>query len=172
MNYFSNCDGLIIDLRNNIGGWDEMGMFLLSYFIDEDESYKLGETKSYAVASVDDKGNESGLTNITAHQKNVRNVDTMTNVYAVPNPFVVKSGFEGNNVDGKIGFYGLPEECTIRIFSYAGQLIETIEHNSKTFSKEWFQVTRNEQDIASGIYFYVVTTPDGNSVNGKLIVIK
>lgn len=141
-------------------------------FIDDDESFKLGETKSYAVASVDDKGNESGLTNITAHQKNVKNVDKMKNVYAVPNPFVVKSGFEGNNEEGKIGFYGLPEECTIRIFSYAGQLIETIKHNSPTFSTAWFQVTRNDQDIASGIYFYVVTTPDGESTNGKLIIIK
>ena len=37
MNFFSNCDGLIIDLRDNKGGWDEMGMFLISYFIDEDE---------------------------------------------------------------------------------------------------------------------------------------
>lgn len=37
MNYFSNCDGLIIDLSDNTGGWDEMGMLLLSYFVDEDE---------------------------------------------------------------------------------------------------------------------------------------
>jgi len=37
MNFFSNCDGLIIDLRNNIGGWDEMGMLLLSYFVNDDE---------------------------------------------------------------------------------------------------------------------------------------
>ncbi len=141
-------------------------------YIDSDESFKLGETKSYAVTSVDDQGNESGLTNITAHQKNVRNVEQMTEVFAVPNPFIVKSGFEGANDEGRIGFYGLPKECTIRIFSYAGQLVETIEHNSPTFSTAWFQVTRNNQDIASGIYFYVVTTPDGDSANGKLIIVK
>ena len=162
------------------GPWDELGEIQLGNvndddlyeFVDDDESFKLGETKSYAVASVDDQGNESGLTNITAHQKNVKNVEKLTKVYAVPNPFVVESGFEGNNEEGKIGFYGLPKECTIRIFSYAGQLVETIEHNSPTFSTAWFQVTRNDQDIASGIYFYVVTTPDGESANGKLIIIK
>ena len=141
-------------------------------FIDDDESFRLGETKSYAVASVDVNGNESGFTNITAHQKNVKNVEVMKEVYAVPNPFIVDSGFTGDGEEGKVGFYGLPEECTIRIFSYAGQLIETIEHNSPTFSNEWFQVTRNDQDIASGIYFYVVTTPDGEATNGKLIIIK
>lgn len=153
----------------NIGEVNDDNMY---EFIDNDESYKLGETKSYAVTSVDDKGNESGLTNITAHQKNVRNVERMTTVYAVPNPFIVKSGFEGNNEEGKIGFYGLPEKCTIRIFSYTGQLVETIEHDSPTFSTAWFQVTRNNQDIASGVYFYVVTTPDGDSTNGKLIIVK
>lgn len=32
MAYFANCNGLIIDLRQNGGGWDEMVTFLLSYF--------------------------------------------------------------------------------------------------------------------------------------------
>ncbi len=141
-------------------------------FTDIDDTYKLGETKYYAVASVDDKGNESGLTNITAHVKNVRSVDEMKNVYAVPNPFIVNSGFTGNNQQNAIGFYGLPEKCTIRIFSYAGQLVETIEHDSPTFSTAWFQVTRNNQDIASGVYFYVVTTPEGKTAHGKLVIIK
>jgi hypothetical protein len=33
MNYFSNCNALIIDLRRNGGGWDDMVTFLASYFI-------------------------------------------------------------------------------------------------------------------------------------------
>lgn len=152
-----------------IGEVNEDGLY---EYIDEDETFRLGESRAYAVASVDEHGNESGLTNITEHVKDVRNVEVMTNVYAVPNPFINESGFTGSGDEGKIGFYGLPEVCTIRIFSYAGQLVETIEHNSPTFSHEYFQVTRNDQDIASGIYFYVVTTPDGDSANGKLIIIK
>ena len=72
-----------------------------------------------------------------------------------------------------IGFYGLPEKCTIRIFSYAGQLIETIERNNNpVYSTEWFLVTRNGQEIASGIYLYVVTTPEGEKATGKFIIIK
>ena len=69
-------------------------------------------------------------------------------------------------------FYGLPEKCTIRIYSFSGQLIETIEHDQTVFSTAWFQVTRNNQDIASGIYFYVVTTPGGDKTTRKLIVVK
>jgi hypothetical protein len=37
MNFFSNCKALIIDLRNNGGGWDDMVMFLASYFFDRDD---------------------------------------------------------------------------------------------------------------------------------------
>jgi hypothetical protein len=46
MNYLSNCDALIIDLRNNGGGWDEMVTFLMSYFFDNDESVTLSTTYS------------------------------------------------------------------------------------------------------------------------------
>ncbi|MBU1098757.1 MAG: hypothetical protein KKA84_00010 [Bacteroidetes bacterium] len=141
-------------------------------FEDNDETYKLGETRFYSVTSVDNNGKESGRTNITTHIKNVRSVDVMDQVYVVPNPYNGTSGFTGLGQEGKIGFYGLPETCTIRIFSYAGQLIETIEHDDPVFSTEWFQVTRNNQDIASGIYFYVVTTPSDEMAKGKFIIIK
>ena len=76
------------------------------------------------------------------------------------------------NIPLAIGFYGLPEKCTIKIYSYAGQLVETIEHDADVFSKAWFQVSRNRQDIASGIYIYVVTTPEGDQTTGKLVIIK
>lgn len=141
-------------------------------FIDEDETYRLGEGKYYSVSSVDNNGEQSGKTNITFHIKNVRSVDKLDKVYAVPNPFVVESGFVGQGQENAIGFYGLPEKCKIRIFSYAGQLIETIDHDEPVFSVAWFQVTRNDQDIASGVYFFVVTTPEGDTSTGKFVVIK
>ena len=142
-------------------------------YLDKDQTFKIGETRYYAVTSVDEHGNQSGKTNITEFQKNVGSVTKLGKVYAVPNPFVGKSGFTGGGQDdNKIGFYGLPEKCTIRIFSYAGQLVQTIHHDAPLYSTEWFQVTSNDQSIASGIYFYVVTTPDGQRSTGKFVVIK
>ncbi len=41
MNFFSNCDALIIDLRNNGGGWGEMVAFLCSYFVYGDTTVLL-----------------------------------------------------------------------------------------------------------------------------------
>ena len=96
----------------------------------------------------------------------------MNKVYVVPNPFFVSSGFEGFGQENAVGFYGLPAKCTIRIYSYAGQLVETIEHDEPVFSTAWFQVTRNRQDIASGVYLFVVTTPEGDQTTGKFIIVK
>jgi hypothetical protein len=139
---------------------------------DDDETFRLGEAKYYAVTSVDENGVESGKSNITFHRKNVKSVENLGKVHVVPNPFSVSSGFEGFGQEGAVGFYGLPEKCTIRIYSYAGQLVETIEHDEAVFSTAWFQVTRNRQDIASGVYLYVVTTPKGDQTTGKFIIAK
>ena len=142
-------------------------------FIDDDQDYKIGEKKYYSVVSVDEHGDMSGRTNITAHVKNVGAVEKMSTITVVPNPFHGESGFSGTgDTKNQIGFYGMPTRATIRIFSYAGQLIDTIEHNDPVYSTAWFQVTRNGQDIASGVYFYVVTTPDGDETSGKFIIIK
>ncbi len=144
----------------------------LYFYVDDDEDFRLGDSKYYAVTSVDDQELESGKSNITFHTKNVAAADKFTDVYAVPNPFISKSGLEGIGMEDAIGFYGLPEKCTIKIYSYAGQLVETINHDADKFSTAWFQVTRNRQDIASGVYVYVVETPEGEKTTGKMIVIK
>ena len=46
MNFLSNCHALIMDLRYNGGGWDEMVTFLMSYFFNSDESITLSTTYS------------------------------------------------------------------------------------------------------------------------------
>ncbi len=60
MNFFTNCNAVIVDLRYNSGGWDDMVNFLLSYFAESrdevifnvaqftiDSSYYAGKTISY-----------------------------------------------------------------------------------------------------------------------------
>jgi hypothetical protein len=94
-------------------------------------------------------------------------------ITAVPNPLIVRSGWSGaGNVDMRIGFLHLPKVCTIRIYSYSGQLVNTIEHNSAVYAKPWYQVTRNNQLPAPGVYFFVVDTPKGERKHGKFVVIR
>ena len=46
MNFFSNCNALIIDLRRNGGGWDDMVTFLASYFLNSDDEIIFSITRS------------------------------------------------------------------------------------------------------------------------------
>jgi hypothetical protein len=46
MSFFSNCNALIIDLRRNGGGWDDMVTFLASYFLNADEDIIFSITRS------------------------------------------------------------------------------------------------------------------------------
>ncbi|MFA7229407.1 MAG: T9SS type A sorting domain-containing protein [Melioribacteraceae bacterium] len=141
-------------------------------FLDIDKTFKIEESKFYSVTSVDEHGNESGKTNFTKVKKIIGAVDKLGKVYVVPNPFVLNSGYMGNNAERMLGFYGLPKKCTIYIFSFSGQRVMTIEHNAPVYSNNWRQVTINHQDLASGMYFFVVTTPEGDKSTGKFVVIK
>jgi hypothetical protein len=97
-------------------------------------------------------------------------------VYVIPNPLIVTSGLSGSDPSGEIGdriqFVGLTKRCTIRIFSYTGQLINTIEHNSETYGNPWYQLSINNQIIASGVYYFVVEDRESGAMSsGKFIVI-
>jgi hypothetical protein len=141
-----------------------------------DRATRVGEAFYYAILSVDQQGNKSGRTNIKLHQTQLGGTESLGQVVVVPNPFVVRSGFAGTTSTGgdagsKVGFYNLPRTCTIRIVSYSGQLVETLVHDTELYSTEYFQVTRNNQVMASGIYFYIVETPDGQRTHGKFVII-
>ena len=138
-----------------------------------DRSTRVGESFYYAVVSVDHKQNRSGKSNLTLHETQLGGLEVLGKVYAVPNPFFVRSGFAGGGeAESRIGFYNLPKRCTIRIYSFAGQLVTSIEHESELYSTAWLQVTRNEQVIASGLYFFVVETADGKTSTGKFVVVR
>jgi hypothetical protein len=100
-------------------------------------------------------------------------------VWVVPNPLFVTNGAIGTSTAGdfndKIGFFGLTQKCTIRIFSYSGALVQTIYHDTPPtsgYSQEWFQITRNNQLMASGVYFFTVDdAATGKRATGKFVVI-
>ena len=167
-----------------IGPWTTLAEIPVGSTADltEEDQYQfvdpetiVGESQWYAVTSLDAQGNESGKTNLTYVTANLGPVDVLGEVHAVPSPFYIDSGFSSGgarNSAQQIGFYGLPERATIDIYSYSGQHVDTIEHNAAQYSTAWFQVSRNDQEIASGVYFFIVSTPEGGIYRGKFIVIK
>jgi hypothetical protein len=143
-------------------------------FNDIDRTFLVGESKYYAVTSVDSLGRESGKTNAVFHQKLIGPAPKLRKAYVVPNPYNASlgSGFTGDGASTRLGIYGLPAKCTIHFFSFAGQRLWTIEHDEQSNSQNFELITKNIQEIASGLYFYVVLTPDGGRYMGKFVVLK
>jgi len=150
-----------------------------SAYILYDKESNVGEDAYYIVYSVDSFGQRGGVTNFTMHSTQAPAALTLDKVWVTPNPLIVTNGKQGSSVNGEItdqiGFFGLTKKCTIRIYSYSGQLIQTIDHDTPPtagYSQEWFQITRNNQLLASGVYFFVVEdAATGKRVTGKFVII-
>jgi len=105
--------------------------------------------------------------------------DKLGRVSVVPNPYLGGAPWDltPSDVDPtgtKIGFYGLPKaRSTLRIFTLAGDLVREIEHDGTggDGTAWWNLVTRNGQDVESGVYLFSVESEMGTYV-GKFVVIR
>ena len=106
-------------------------------------------------------------------------------VYVVPNPATTESmqpwtlGPNNNDPTGlKVEFRNLPSDRgTIRIYTVAGDLVEQISFDGRTGdgSAKWDLVTRNGQDVTSGVYIFSVETDTNATFKrniGKFVVIR
>ena len=96
----------------------------------------------------------------------------LDNVHTVPDPYYVTSEFEQTTDNKVIKFVNLPSAATIRIYSSSGVLVDIIEHNSITSegSATWNVQNRNNQVVASGVYFYHIEAGDARRV-GRFTVV-
>lgn len=106
-------------------------------------------------------------------------------VYVVPNPANAASmqpwTLSPNNDDPtgvKVEFRNLPEDRgTVRVFTVAGDLVTELRFDGRTGvgSLEWDLVSRNGQDVASGVYIFAVETDTNAAFKrkiGKFVVIR
>jgi len=122
----------------------------------------------------------------------------MDNIYVIPNPYFGRSKFDGRRENDKKGdkskrlwFVNIPENCKIRIYTLAGDLVKEIDHNGPyqediiTVSKAatqgitasgmhaWDLLSKNKQIIAAGVYLYSVEDKKSGDLKvGKFVVIK
>lgn len=95
------------------------------------------------------------------------------NVRVVPNPYKISAAWEATYFN-KIAFINLPSMCDIHIFTLAGDHVVTLEHRDYTGevgTEYWDLVSRNDQDIVTGLYVYRVETAD-DFVIDKFAIIK
>ena len=73
----------------------------------------------------------------------------------------------------KIEFQNVPNDATIKIYNIRGQHITTLNHDGNIFdgSVSWDLRTKENMDIAYGVYLYVVESSIGMK-KGKIAIIK
>ncbi|HJL71817.1 MAG: T9SS type A sorting domain-containing protein [Candidatus Poseidoniia archaeon] len=91
-------------------------------------------------------------------------------IRVVPNPYRGAALFEAR-YEEKVIFTNLPRSCKISIFSASGDLVKIIEHTDASSTEFWDLVSRNNQDVVSGLYLYIVETSDA-SATGKFVIIR
>jgi hypothetical protein len=96
----------------------------------------------------------------------------LSRIHTVPDPYYVTSAFEQTTDAKVIKFVNLPAKAIVRIYSSSGVLVSLLEHNSATFggSEDWNVRNRNNQVVASGVYFYHIEAGDARRV-GRFTVV-
>ena len=104
----------------------------------------------------------------------------LENIKVVPNPYVasarweVKNPFNSGRGPRALHFTHLPANCTIRIFTINGELVNTLNHNSElnNGTYNWDMLTRDKLAISYGVYIYHIEAPGIGEKTGKFAVIK
>ena len=112
-----------------------------------------------------------------------------------PNPYRTGAIWDGGfERERKLHFYNLPRNCEVRIYTIAGDLVDSFEHRGDFYRGEdilWYQnfsegntvfpggehawdlVTDSDQAIATGLYLFTVKDNDTGEVHkGKFVIIK
>jgi hypothetical protein len=96
----------------------------------------------------------------------------LNEVKVVPNPYIVRAGWEEDQFEGRLQFTNLPPVCDIIIFTTAGDRVATLRHDNNTSYEFWNLQNDSQINIAYGLYVFVVKTPDGQKYTGRFVVIK
>ena len=96
----------------------------------------------------------------------------LAQVHTVPDPYYVTSNFEQSTDTKIIKFVNLPQDAIIRIYSSSGVLVRLLEHHTTTYGGDeaWDVRNRNNQVVASGVYFYHVEAGNARRVGRFTIV--
>jgi hypothetical protein len=93
----------------------------------------------------------------------------LRNVIVYPNPYKPNS----NLGHDKITFDGLTTgKQNFKIFTLSGRIINEWDQDAPTGQVTWNPLDKDGQSIPSGVYFYLITDPDGNKTKGKIAIIK
>ncbi len=123
----------------------------------------------------------------------------LNRIKVVPNPYLASSFLDLSPTQRRIEFINLPGQCTVRIYSLGGNLVNVLNHIGSNRSgwgnytdydrlsqgvpkelsgydnhggtEPWNLRNRFGQTVASGLYFFHVTDSRGETYTGKFYVV-
>ena len=125
----------------------------------------------------------------------------LSRIKVVPNPYMASSFLDLSPSNRRVEFVNLPDECTIRIYTLSGNLVNVLNHiginrngwgnytdydrlqpgtgdptvfsgyDNHTGTEPWNLRNRFGQIVASGLYLYHVTDQRGETFTGKFYVV-
>jgi hypothetical protein len=104
----------------------------------------------------------------------------LDDIYVVPDPYIAASTLEPRLIrqtgrgQRRVDFVNLPPECTIKIFTMSGHLVQEIEHDSiiEKGREPWDMRTKDGLEVAFGVYIYHVDAPGVGEKIGRFAIIK
>lgn len=114
---------------------------------------------------------DAGLINATPED------DVLSDINVVPNPYLVSNAWEPDlslqrrEPERLIRFRNLPAQCSVHIFTMAGERVKTLQKNDTRGDIGWNLRSENGREIAPGVYIYLVESDAGEFIS-RFAVIK
>lgn len=108
-------------------------------------------------------------------QVNTEPARDLDEVWAVPNPFVRRAGWD-DSADNFIRFFNVTDTASVEIFTIAGDFVRRLENvvfnDRETGLIEWDTRNAEGEQVASGVYIFRVTDDAGGEEIGRLTLIR
>ena len=106
------------------------------------------------------------------NQVNAATNQGLDQVHTIPDPYYVTNAYENTYDNHIIKFVNLPTQATIRIYSASGVLVRVLQYSSPEYggALDWNVKNRNNQVVASGVYFYQIESGNARRIGRMTIV--
>ena len=116
------------------------------------------------------RGTSNGDKNYVTVRPGPKSSDALTcDVEVFPNPYIARSDYGETEYLKQLRFSNLSEQCKITIYTISGEKVITLNHSSLNGSLFWDMRTLNNQEVAPGLYIYVVEDMDSDNQEKKCI---
>ena len=112
--------------------------------------------------------NDKNFITLTSGPKATETLEN--NIKVVPNPYIARSNYNETEYLKQIRFTNLPQQCVITIYTISGEKVISLNHSDiENGSKFWNLRSINNQEVAPGLYIYVVEDTNSNNERNKFI---